>query len=596
MRKIITCVLMSFLVVSIMGLFTACNPDIGSTGENSGSSVVEPQTYIVEFGFVDQSGGRVEGNLRQSIEEGGSTEKVVAIADEGYFFAGWADDYETYNSDETITRAERIIDDVRRDYYCLAMFERKTYTVNYIAGENGEIEGELAQSGKYGDETASVTAVPNIGYHFVGWSDGMTESTRNDQLIENKELTAIFELSTNKYTYNYKYADGNCDEEYVMLTYGKINEEKLPVPERAHATFGGWYADRYLTQQVSDENGNIVIADDELFLSKSTQLYAKWISENTRKYKILIVYVTELNAELTTKDGNGKIQVDYHMTDLERQICQMITEKISFELNDLAVADFQVDEYFTTVPLTKENIQEIHPINSAVDHKVYAYDIPEVYGLIDQYDSILTSYSMDDYFGDLHNSGGAANSKYGSINFDGGLTQLIYNNEPFENLLDPLHYYWDALLNTYLHEFAHTIELCVNNIFDYHTVVGKYLWDYDRLIAEKLYFLNKAVVDGETVGVPYEYWEGKVAEVYYQTTEGGTIHSKTGIMIFVFGHDDDGNTQYVIYGDDAMSVTAIPQNGYEFVGWSDGVETATRHDTNITEDLHVYAIFRPVYA
>lgn len=146
----------------------------------------------------------------------------------------------------------------------------------------------------------------------------------------------------------------------------------------------------------------------------------------------------------------------------------MITEKISFELNDLAVADFQVDEYFTTVPLTKENIQESHPINSTVDHKVFAYDIPEVYGLIDQYDSILTSYSMDDYFGDLHDSAGAAYGKYGSINFDGQLTQLIYNNEPFENLLDPLHYYWDAMIRTYLHEFAHTFELCVNNIFDFH--------------------------------------------------------------------------------------------------------------------------------
>lgn len=294
MRKYINYLILIILAVVTIGILSACNNGTG-----------ELKSYTVEFGEQEE-GGRVEGITRQIITEGGSTQKVVAIADEGYFFAGWTDDYETNNSDESITRAERIIEDVRRDYHCYAMFERKTYTVNYFAGENGEIEGELAQSGKYGDETARVTAVPNFGYHFVSWSDGVTEATRNDQFIENKQIKANFEVSTNKYTYNYKYADGNCDEEYVMLTYGKINEEKLPVPERAHATFGGWYADRYLTQQVADENGNIVIADDELFLSKSTQLYAKWISENTRKYKILIVYVTELNAELTQKTGTAK--------------------------------------------------------------------------------------------------------------------------------------------------------------------------------------------------------------------------------------------------------------------------------------------------
>jgi len=579
-------ILISFFIVSIMGLFTACNSDIGST--------VEPQTYIVEFGSQEE-GGRVEGITRQTIKEGGSTQKVVAIADEGYFFAGWTDDYETENSDETITRAERIIDDVRRDYYCFAMFERKTYTVNYVAGENGKLEGKLAQSGKYGDETTSVTAIPNTGYYFVGWSDGIKEASRSDRFVENKKITANFEVVTNIYTYNYKFADSNCDEPTISLTYGQLENTVFMVPKRAHAAFGGWYADRYLTQQVSDENGNIVIGN-ELFENDSTQLYAKWITENTHKYKILIVYVTELNAELTTKDGNSKIQVNYNMTEVERQICQMITEKISFELNDLAVADFQVDEYFTTVPLTKENIQETHPINSTVDHKVYAYDIPEVRGLLEEYDSVLVSYSMDDYFGDLHSSAGAANSKYGSINFDGKLTQLIYYNEPIENLLDPLHYYWGAMLGTYLHEFAHTIELCVNNIFEFHTVVGEYIWDSvsDPLIAEKLYFLNKAVVNGKQVGVPYEYWGGKVAEVYYESTEGGKVRKVNGFYIYVIGHN--GDTQYVIYGDDTMSVTAIPWDGYEFVGWSDGLETATRHDTNITRDLHIYAIFRPVDA
>ncbi|MCH5156814.1 MAG: InlB B-repeat-containing protein [Clostridiales bacterium] len=581
MRKIGVYVLTIFMLL-LSVLSAACN----STTERN----TAPKTYTVEFGA--SVGGRIEGNTYQTVSDGGSTQKVVAIADYGYYFVGWVDSG-IINSDETIIQDERIIHNVREDRYFRAEFARKTFQVKFIAGENGRIEGELVQSGKFGDETLEVTAVPDVGYNFVAWSDGVTEPTRKERFIENKEITANFGVITQEYTYNYKYADSNCDEQSISLTYGQLDNIKFVVPSREHATFGGWYADRYLTQQVSDENGNIVIGN-ELFLSKGTQLYAKWVAENTHKYKILIVYVTELNAELTTKDGNRKIQVNYKMTDIERQICQMITEKISFELNDLAVADFQVDEYFTTVPLTKENIQEKHPINSTVDHKVYAYDIPEVQGLLQEYDSVLVSYSMDDYFGDLHNSAGEADSKYGSINFDCRLTQLIYYNEPIENLLDPLHYYWDDMIETYLHEFAHTIELCVNNIFEYHKVDAEYLWDSvsDPLIAEKLYFLNKAVVGGEKVGVPYEYWEGKVSEVYYETTEGGKVQKVSGYYIYVIGHS--GDTQYVLHGDDALTVIAIPMDGYEFVGWSDGVKTATRQDTNITSDLHIYAFFKKI--
>lgn len=578
MKKRIVYLLISVCILSVMGICAACNPTTDET---------EPKTYTVEF--AAQSGGKVEGNLSQTVREGESTQKVTAIADDGYYFAGWAD--AEINSDETITQNERIVDSVNGDRYCYATFERKTFQVKFIAGENGRIEGELVQSGKFEDETSNVTAIPNVGYQFVGWSDGVTEPTRKAQFTKNKEITANFKVITNVYTYNYKFADSGCDAQSISLTYGQLENTVFAVPKRMHSTFGGWYADRYLTQQVSDENGNIVNGD-ELFLSESTQLYAKWISQNTHKYKILIVYVTSLNAELTTRDGNGKIQVDYNMTDVERQICQMITEKISFELNDLAVADFQVDEYFTTVPLTRENIQEKYRDNSAVDHKVYAYDIPEVRGLLDEYDSVLTSFSMNDYVGELRYSGGEANSKYGSINFDGKLGQLIDHYEPIENLLDPYNIGWGEFLRTYLHEFAHTIELCVNGLFNYHNVVGEYIWDSvsDPLISEKLYFLNKAEVDGNTVGVPYEYWEGKVAEVYYEAMEGGTVHSVDGLFIYVYGHV--GHTQYVMYGEDARGVYARPSKGYEFVGWSDGVETATRQDTNVTEDLHIYAIFK----
>lgn len=35
-------------------------------------------------------------------------------------------------------------------------------------------------------------------------------------------------------------------------------------------------------------------------------------------------------------------------------------------------------------------------------------------------------------------------------------------------------------------------------------------------------------------------------------------------------------------GTNATAVTAIPNSGYHFVVWSDGLETATRTDNNVT--------------
>ena len=44
-------------------------------------------------------------------------------------------------------------------------------------------------------------------------------------------------------------------------------------------------------------------------------------------------------------------------------------------------------------------------------------------------------------------------------------------------------------------------------------------------------------------------------------------------------------------GADGSTVTAVPDAGYHFVDWSDGVLTAARTDLNVTGDLTVTANF-----
>lgn|GEM_PF-3054273 len=53
--------------------------------------------------------------------------------------------------------------------------------------------------------------------------------------------------------------------------------------------------------------------------------------------------------------------------------------------------------------------------------------------------------------------------------------------------------------------------------------------------------------------------------------------------------------QAVKKGKSGSSVTAVADNGYEFVQWSDGVQTATRQDSNVQENISVTAQFRVFY-
>ena len=56
-----------------------------------------------------------------------------------------------------------------------ANFAIDTFTLTYAAGTGGSIEGTSLQTVNYGANGTLVTAVPNVGYHFVDWTDGVLD-------------------------------------------------------------------------------------------------------------------------------------------------------------------------------------------------------------------------------------------------------------------------------------------------------------------------------------------------------------------------------------------------------------------------------------
>ena len=62
-----------------------------------------------------------------------------------------------------------------------------TYTLTYTAGVDGSINGtspETVESGHSGNKET----VPNTGYHFVSWSDGILTASRTDTNVTGKKF------------------------------------------------------------------------------------------------------------------------------------------------------------------------------------------------------------------------------------------------------------------------------------------------------------------------------------------------------------------------------------------------------------------------
>lgn len=468
-------------------------------------------------------------------------------------------------------------------------------SVEYSAGNGGSIIGQASQTVKNGGDAEIVTAMPDTGYRFVKWSDSLTDATRQDKNIATAiNVIAEFEKIVNTYAYNYNYATENNTIKNIELKYEDLEQASFVVPKREHCIFNGWYLDEDFSTQVSDDQGSLKIGY-EIFESESRSLYAKWTGIDDITYKILMIYVTEVNATLVTLDGVS-VDVDYKMSEIEKKVCEAITIQFAAYLNKVfsGLIKFEADSYFTTVALGEENIEE--SIMTQADGSkfknflIMADKIPEINGMLKNYRCVLSTFCLNDYDGLLHRVGGYGGYKYGALHFENMIGQTLANGDSIESLYDLTYNEWDGMMQHYSHEFAHTIEQGLS-VYPYHSTLGHYSAQGIYYGTTELYLLNQAIVDAQRVGIPYPYWTEEVFTLNYiaeQTYYGGEMGWIEGNML------PNGMPQRVAKGYDAFSVTATPLPGYVFTGWSDGVMTTTRTDTNIQSDLNLIAYFEPI--
>ena len=204
-----------------------------------------PETYTVTIQSENEEMGYAYGS---TTAEYLSTIEISAYPNYGYHFAQW--------SDENKENPRQFV--VENDTTLIAIFEPDTFAVYDYNEEDGYTIG--GGSYPYMAEI-SVTAIPNKGYDFYSWDDGIYETTRTITISGEMYLYPIFGkhlYSVNIYSNDYNMGSVNYSGENQFYYQDVIRLEAYPSYERYE--FERW-------SDGNTENPRTIIIDRDIELT-----------------------------------------------------------------------------------------------------------------------------------------------------------------------------------------------------------------------------------------------------------------------------------------------------------------------------------------
>lgn len=396
----------------------------------------------------------------------------------------------------------------------------KICKLKYIAGEGGTVLGAVIQNVERGNDGEEVRAVPDTGYYFKCWSDGLETSTRKDYNVKSSgSFVAQFEPLP-KCTITYLAAEGGAiygeteqsvsqglwynwvdaiaygGYEFVGWDDGVTTERRWDKAESDKTVTAIFKRIEYTVNYVANVGGRIsgnasqivrygdssqavtAVADygyefigwsdgvqtatrQDVSVKNNLDVRAIFANDSEIRFPILMVFCTELHADLELNNGE-MFRADYVMTDEERAVYEIIPLKFAGILNDLFAGEvvFEVDSYYTTQPFGRENLYQGTDMWHNYEYGTEISRIPEISEMVLGYRSVLTTIFLDDKF---HTASGTAIRKSACVYADSFLSVLYEQGESAEFLLDifepSVQKWWDSIMETYLHEFTHTAEM-----------------------------------------------------------------------------------------------------------------------------------------
>jgi len=216
---------------------------VGWSGDLSGSS--NPATVVMDGNksvtavfasnvhtlTVAASGGTVTKSPDKAGYEYGESVTLTASADAGYSFSGWSGAASGTNSSVTIV--------MDGDKSVTANFAAISYTLS-IAATNGSVAASPQKAGYSYNESVSLQAVPNTGYHFTGWSGSLSGSTNPASIVMNADKSVTAAFAVNTYTLTTSATNGSVVKSPQAASYTHGATVSLQAVAAEGYEFAGW--------------------------------------------------------------------------------------------------------------------------------------------------------------------------------------------------------------------------------------------------------------------------------------------------------------------------------------------------------------------
>ena len=267
------------------------NPEIQVTVDQAKSitATFVRKQYELTVNIVGQ--GSVSEQI-VSESDSGTIVKLTATADEDWVFTGWTGDYGGAETEIEIS--------VNEPKTLTATFVKKQYSLEVNINGQGSVTEAIVSSKSTDYDTGTLvklTAVPEEGWKFIGWTGDFTGTDPEIQLTvdEAKSVTATFERK-------------NQSLEVIIIGDGSVNQKASGTSVTLEATpaedwiFQGWSGD------VTSQDATITFTLDDVeeitatFVKKQFALEVNTVGEGTVTEEVVA-------SKSTDYDINSKIKL-----------------------------------------------------------------------------------------------------------------------------------------------------------------------------------------------------------------------------------------------------------------------------------------------
>lgn len=494
-----------------------------------------------------------------------------------------------------------------------------TYTLTYKAGANGTLSGKASQSVTKGNSGSKVTAVPNTGYEFVSWSDGVKTAARTESGVKgNISVTASFAVQTFKLNYSVSGKGSLTGKASQTVNYNSAGATVTAVPATGYV-FVKW-SDGVKTAARTDSKVKGDISVSATFAIKVFKVAYVAGKNGTIS--------GDLDQEVNYGDDASAVTAipapGYKFVDWSDDVTTAKRTDKDVDGNLTVTANFEIETYKLTYAVSGKGTIT-GTASQTVQYKGNGTKVTAVpaagYSFVKWSDGVKTpartdlartsSLSVTAQFAiqtfSLKYAAGANGSISGTAN-----QTVDYLQDGVRVTAVPAKGYkfvkWSDELKTAARtDLDRTSNIEVTAIFEAQKFVIRYQAGDGGTITgtaqQTVAYLNSAsaVTATPNTGFRFVQWSDGIKtatrtdnDVDADVSVTATFQAITYSLKYSAGTNGSitGNTnQTVGYLGDGATVTAVPATGYKFVQWSDGNKNAARTDLDRTSDLTVSASF-----